>query len=414
MEQPLFQATGGIFTLYWKSVKTRIRIDRVREVRDVLSGEITIHIGNPEKWVFILRDRISLLNSSHRQRVIKEAHNRRNEIEWYDMVIMACERAVDKYREGEVVTDAGDKPISAKPKFLLYPLLVYQEVNLLYGDGSTCKSYLANLLGLSLLTGESLVKTLRPIESNIKTLVLDFETNFTVWNDRVQKLKTGMTIDSGTLKYRHCHQSVTSDIETIHQIVIDNQIQFVVVDSYGMACGGDAWSQVTARDYFMALRSLGVTTLTVDHITKDKSKPGPFGSAYKPFESRNVWRVKAMQQQEEDVVQVALIHEKANDSRLLNPLGLRFSFIEDEAVTVDEVDIKDIPGFIDDIPLQDRIAEVLKHGAMTIGEIAEEIGAKRESVKVKLYQNKKRFIIADMQGKKWGLLSESPRPGGAP
>ncbi|MBT9133114.1 MAG: hypothetical protein DDT33_01645 [Firmicutes bacterium] len=107
-------------------------------------------------------------------------------------------------------------------------------------------------------------------------------------------------------------------------------------------------------------------------------------------------------------MEIGLYHRKCNVGRLQKPFGLRIDYFEDDhqpSILFSRSDIREVPGLAEGLTLQDQIAAVLRHGAMTITEIASEISANPGSVKTKLYQYKNRFVMADPEGKKWGLLS---------
>ncbi|MBT9143923.1 MAG: hypothetical protein DDT29_02337 [Dehalococcoidia bacterium] len=182
----------------------------------------------------------------------------------------------------------------------------------------------------------------------------------------------------------------------------------MIVDSVGGACGGEPESAEVVLRYFMALRSLKITTLSIDHVTKAGDTKMPFGSVYKANSARSIYELRKSQEAGEGWMDIGLYHRKCNVGRLQKPFGLRIDYFEDDhqpSILFSRSDIREVPGLTEGLTLQDQIVAVLRHGAMTVAEIASEISANQGSVKAALYRYKNRFVMADPLGKRWGLLS---------
>ncbi len=378
-----------------------LEINRLREARGRIDAEVRVSCVSGH----VYHGLINLLKHRDRKEVINACIKKQCDVNWEDFPFdsafeEACLDALSQYRQGEPVVEVGNKPISSKSKHLLYPFLVENQANLIYGPGGTCKSFLSGFICLLLESGESRCK-LNPNQIT-RTLYLDFETSREEINDRVQMLKSGLNLPKDTIPlYRFCHQPLAADIAEIQRLVSKDNVGFVIVDSYGMACGGDAWSQQVARDYFMSLRSLRVPTLTIDHVAKENAK-GPFGSVYKYNEARNIFEIKATQELGEDATEIGLFHRKANNGRLLKPLGYRFSFIDDEAVIVESIDVKENGVLASELPLKDKIVALLRSGPMKAPDIATELDVKESSVRGTLNRYKDK-IFAKLMDNVWGI-----------
>ena len=107
-------------------------------------------------------------------------------------------------------------------------------------------------------------------------------------------------------------------IDTLANHVSAEQFDLVVIDSVGLALGGDASDAQTVLAFFGALNQLETTVLLIDHMTKgpDSQERGAFGSVYKRNSARSVWE---MRQAADGDMTMGLYHRKANSSRLSPP-----------------------------------------------------------------------------------------------
>ena len=93
--------------------------------------------------------------------------------------------------------------------------------------------------------------------------------------------------------------------------------------------------------------------------------------------SRSIFYVKADRNQ--DNVAISLKHTKANNGRRLSPLGFQFDFGDDE-VKVTSVAPGKFDDLAGDVPLHQRIRELLSKGALTSKQVAEELGENPKTV----------------------------------
>ncbi|MBT9133167.1 MAG: hypothetical protein DDT33_01703 [Firmicutes bacterium] len=325
-------------------------------------------------------------------------------LDWSGILEIVSILTVSSHREGEPVYQAGTFPIQQDSQYRLRPLLVENQANLIFGPGGSGKSNLACFIG-TLIQTNTAACGLTPTQGN--TLFLDYETSLEEINSRVVAIRNGLSLPNSSFTYRFCSQSLAHEIDLIQRIVIDNDIKLIIVDSVGGACGGEPESAEVTLQYFMALRSLKITSLSVDHVTKAGNNGMPFGSVYKFNSARSIYEIRKTQEVGEDRMEIGIYHRKANSGRLQKPFSLEIAFFggSDSAIIFSRSDIREVPGLVEGLTLQDQIAAVLRHGAMSVAEIASEINAQQASVRAKLNQHKNRFVKADAMGKKWGLLS---------
>jgi hypothetical protein len=292
---------------------------------------------------------------------------------------------LDHWRQGEPVVNLGTVQPSPEPSYRLRPFLLEKEATLIYGDGGIGKSYVAAYLASQVDQGVKLGRY-EPIQGRV--LYLDYETNRDIAARRFQALAKGFGFGAASnVLYRFCYQPLPADITEIQKIVAEEDIEFVVVDSAGPACGGDPESASSAINYFTALRSLRRTSLTIAHRSKSGSV-GPFGSVYWVNYPRATYELKKAQETGESAMHVAMIHRKVNEGQLQAPVAFRFTF-QPGAITVAEEAMGDVPAFATELPLGEQLSRALdEHGPQTAKDLAEMTGLNLGSVQVILSREK--------------------------
>jgi hypothetical protein len=202
--------------------------------------------------------------------------------------------------------------------------------------------------------------------------------------------------------YRRMTTTLADSVESLQQIIGDNQVKLLIIDSLGPAARGNLNDPEPAIKYHEALRKLGITSLTLAHNSKDQftRKRTIFGSVFFTNLARSVWECKAEQETGEDEAIISLKHTKANLSRLHPPLGYRFTFT-DKSITICKADLRDT-GLSGELPLSVRIKGLLRGGAMPIKDIAGALEANEASIKTVIYRLAKKDITVKI-GESWGL-----------
>ena len=377
---PAQTVTGGVYSYTWDTEQVQITVQRIREdSRHTPSADIRIR-ANPEGHIHFTR--INLLSTQARNQVARHCAGRCTRSRDWDAVIeQTCVMTLDHWRQGEPVVNLGTVRPSPEPSYRLKPFLLENEATLIYGDGGIGKSFVAGYLASQVDQGVKL-GAFEPIQG--KVLYLDYETNAEIAARRFQALAKGFGFgqDSNVL-YRFCFQPLAADISEIQKIVAESDIDCVVVDSAGPACGGDPESASSAINYFTALRSLRRTSLTIAHRSKN-NPVGPFGSVYWVNYPRATYELKKAQATGENTMHVAMIHKKVNEGQLQEPVAFKFTFHKG-AVTVKEEAIEDVPEFSSELPVADQLAMALANsGPVSAKELAEATELNLGSVQVTL------------------------------
>ena len=385
---PTLTNIGGIFNYKWESENVQIILERLREdSRRTVTADIRI-TAQPEGHIHMTR--LNLLATRSRNEVARYARERcqRNR-DWDAIIEQLCVMTLDLYREGEPVVNLGEVQPSPEPIFRLRPFIVEGEATILYGEGGIGKSMVAAMMA-GLVDQNYSTSTCQPMPG--KVLYLDFETTADIAARRFQGITRGFGFGgSSNVIYRFCHQSLPADIGEIQRIVAEHNVDLIIVDSAGPACGGDPESAASAISYFTALRSLRKASVTIAHRSKGGSV-GPFGSVYWVNYPRMAYELKKSQEEESDERHGALIHRKVNDGRLQAPQAFCIRWHEGGAVTVKAEEMAEVAEFIDELPIADQCAIAIRdNGPRTVKELSEITGLQARSVSVVLSRSRSRF-----------------------
>lgn len=404
MSKPSCEVNAGIYVLKWADYNLLLRADRLKDRSEAVSAEIVIKSNLPGQPQHLHQARLNLTSTTSRRQLASFLTNRYGELPpWGDILEQACVIILEKYREGEPPIKLGELPVREALRYRVAPLLVEKQANLIYGAGQSGKSLLA--LYLAVLIESPLNHNGLSTEPG-KVLFIDYETDEDEVAHRVRSIQAGLNLGMPTdILYRYGRMPLADDIEQIQRIVVENELDVVMVDSLGMAAGGDQDKSTDIIRYFQALRTLKVTTLTIDHVNKEGKL---YGNVYKFNEARCIFEVKASSEPGVDHLDVGLYHRKMNNGRLNTPLGFSFHF-EDTRYTIRKQDLTLVPDLAGSLPLRQQIASALQHGALSVEDIAEATQQKSASIRVTLNRYKQQFQPVYQDGVRenlWGLKAE--------
>ena len=314
-----------------------VEVGRVtRDFSKSPQAEVVIDVDKqlaPERPRRIFRGRLGLLSRSGIKACVDTCKRRVEGPAWADLIDDVCDRAMNNQRTRLKPQIVGlQEPKRERPAYQVWPLLPSRQPTIIYGQGGIGKSWLA--LYLCALVDHGL--TLNGLNADVgNSLYVDWETDRDTLEARAWAIKRGEPeIDDGWgLRYQSAQGPLVDWIDTLAGYVEAEKFDLVVIDSVGLALGGDANDAQTVLAFFGALRQLEATTLLVDHMTKgpDSQERGAFGSVYKRNSARSVWE---MRQAADGELNMGLYHRKANDSRLAPSLGLSLEIIEDDDYTI--------------------------------------------------------------------------------
>ena len=401
MPAPTHVSSAGVHVLDWPEAHIRVRIDRLRNERENLTGEIAVKTTNPGVAQHLHQARFNLTSTTARK-TLSKALQERLDLAWDDMIEQACVMVLAKHREGEPVIRVGNLPPREALKYRVAPLLLNNQPTLAYGPGGTGKSYFA--LYLAVLIGGSWQHNGLIAEPG-KVLVLDYETDQYEVDERIKAIVKGLdVVTDPEIYYRFCAAPLTHEVEDIQAFVTEHQIDVVIVDPLGGAVGADMNDSEPILDYFRALRALrtitgfSVTSLSIDHTNKEGKL---FGSEYKFHRARSVFEAKKQQDTGQDFLDFGLYHRKMNNGKLLPPRGYHMAF-NGSSVTFTEKDVMKVPDFAAKAPLWQRAKQLLAAHSLMPEALAKELATTEKILNADLGRRKDDFVR--LQDDSWGLL----------
>ena len=373
-----FDMTGsdGLYAFHWPGLHIRAEVSRMDKKAE--KGEITWTSERTLSAGHLLTGNVGFTSVTSKNAMAKALTEEDGEVRWKQVVEQCCTAALTDFRTGlPEVQLTGDKVISAESKWLIEPVIQHLNPTLIYGPGSSGKSWFAQYLAV--LADAGMNHGGFGVEpSNV--LYLDWETDSGELGTRITMLRKGLGFKTQSgVWYKSMNQGLAIDIETVKSIVMNRGVSFVVLDSLGAACMGEPESADIVLGMFRALRSLRVSSLCVDHTNKEGYL---FGSVYKFNEGRQIFEIKKDQKPEENKLVFGLFHRKANNSRLIRDLGFELNFADPEQVVVTRKDVRDTPLESEQSFPQRVLNAYNRNGAAlyTVSEMAEELSTETRTV----------------------------------
>jgi hypothetical protein len=206
--------------------------------------------------------------------------------------------------------------------------------------------------------------------------------------------------------YARCERPLVYEIDRLRRIVRENDVEYVLYDSVAFACDGPPEAAEVAGRYFRAVRQIGVGSLHIAHVSKgENADQKPFGSAFWHNGARSTWYAQlANSDPNSEMLSLGLFNRKANLGRVQAPIGFTVSF-SDDRTTFRRADVADDPDLAAKLSVRQRMAALLRKGAMAPDEIAEQIEADVETVKRTARRYKGQFVV--ISGGRFALLEWS-------
>jgi hypothetical protein len=395
----------GSYVFEWPSLHVSCNVSRFKSYRDEdVKASMRFYTDRPTSADgFLTGGRVILESLSSKASLIKSLKERESELDWVKIVEQACNAALDDYRRGQKEVQLAEVDVKNHVKWVVTPgLLQEQNPTLIYGPGNTGKSWIGIWLAVMLDSGESSCGiSVEPQQGKI--LYLDWETSEDEIGARVTMIRRGMGLQGpSTIWYKAMSTGLAQDIESIRNIIVSKGITTVVLDSLGSACMGEPESAEVVLRMFQALRSLKVTSLLIDHTNKEGHL---FGSVYKFNASRVIFEARKSQQPDDDLIVFGLFHRKSNNSKLIRDMGFELNF-EDDTAIFSRKDVRDTP-LAEHMRVADQIAALLRRGAMTVPDIADELQKSEGHVRKVFSDNSRKFVrLNDNSGRYANAMHE--------
>jgi len=411
MNKPEITKSISGYSFNWSDSGIIIDVSRIKTHKDDrVTGELLVQAVNGNGNTITIFPPTSYNFSADRTRKeLAESLSKRTpkaKLPWQDMVDQLCTGIQTRVREGEPVTKLTTNYEIKRPEYLLYPLIIKNYPNIIFGDPSAAKSTLAIILAQVLMLPwvDNSMGITAPIKP-VKVLYLDWETDEDTILWQTTMLERGMELGLLEIDYRHCSIPLTSDIQEIKRHVGSLGTEVAIIDSLGLACGGELNETQAPLGFYAALRELRITTLVLAHNSKDREskKRSIYGNQFFTAGARNVWEIRKSQEYSSNEMDLALFHIKPPPlSGLHKALGFKVVFGED-TMQIEQRDPQTVSEFVEQMGSKQRILELLKEGPMTTGEIKERLEITRGNADTTLKRLKDRKLVIK-SGDKWGLI----------
>lgn len=408
------------YRFLWKEEGVEVLIDRLHEEKDGLKCEMSVSTSRQPIAGLVREGRFNLSSAPTRASWVKALQERmpedRFEVDWYAVFELVCARSIRRWRQGEPIIDLADVEVSVELPYILYPLVVDGASTVLFADGGAGKSLIALACCVSIATGIEIVPGMEPQRLG-PSIYWDWEWDAESHAERLQAICAGAGIDPphGLIYYQREVTSLLEAAPRMRKRVAETGAVFSVADSLGFARGGDANSQDLTTRSFLALRTLSIPTLVLDHVAKnDDKQESSFGSVYTRNSARLMWRLDAAKEGGEGHFYVGLTNTKYN-RKGQKPRGLKVNVETDSderllSVTFEATDISSIPGLAKAASLKDQISGVIRANSgqpMTPKDIVLTLEAEGSNVGeavVRAMLNKYKHSFVRV-GKGWALLA---------
>ena len=409
MSEPQFKPIGNKYTFTWEDEKLEAEVARLHRHQDErLTCNLTFRTFHPQYKPHLLKTSFNLSSSRSRAEIKKHLATRYHEkVDWDAILEVLCLTTEAKFEEGEPVQKlwVDDSDIPA-PEYLINPILLKGVPTLIFGEKGAHKSTLALFLMACLtLPWRDNPLGLGVPDHPIPTLLLDWEQEGGIVRYYAKRIRDAAGLAAFPLLYRHCALPLTRDFDKIQSYIDQHNIEVIIIDSVGAACGGKLKDPDPALDFFTALRALKVTSLLLGQQSKDPEakKSTPFGSTYFQYYSRAIYELRKSKDSTDDEAILALFHQEgSNYTRHQPPLGFSMNY-NGTGISIQPQTL-DLGEFIEKVKSQQLILDALKQGALSFSQILDTTGLPENTVRTTLTRLKKRNRVMNLERGLWGLV----------
>jgi len=409
MKPIITEGTGGCLLKWEDGVSIDVTRARQHQSDGRVTGEVAVKFGKNGSAALLHRAQFNFSSTQARNTLAKALKERVSDVQWGDALEQMCFYVVDWVRRGEPVVELWGEADAQKPEYLIEPLIIKGYPNIIFGDPGSFKSAMATLcIAIVTLPWKNNPLGLSSPPHPVTSLYLDWETDKPTVNWTLSRLLRGHDLPAFPIKYRRCASPLPQDTEALKELIDDCKAEMVVIDSLGMASGGDDLNKSgSAIGFYTELRKLNVTSLILAHNSKDREAKtrSIIGHQYYTAQARNIWEAKKIQETGEDEIDLGFFHRKAPPfAKVSAPLGAHVSFTED-SMLVRAQPIATAREFITELGTKAQIRDVLSDGAMLVKDIAQSVGTNENQTRTTLNRMRDRGVVVKLPDGRWGLAS---------
>jgi hypothetical protein len=365
-----------------------LEADRLRREHNELLGELAVRCRLPGARTFDGNLSIGDFNlssvraRSERAKLLSDQSNAK-ELDWRAYLEELCQLVLAAERAGQPAVDLRtlERPGPDDAVKIEGLTLPRRHAAILFGDGGSCKSYLALYL-----TG-------RMLEQGLAVALFDWELCGEDHRDRLERL-FGKAMPK--ICYARCERPLVYETDRLRRIVRDEKIDYAIYDSIAFACDGPPEAAEVASRYFRACRQIGVGSLHVAHVTKSEGgDQKPFGSVFFSNGARSTWYVKVSEASPDGrTLDLGLFNRKSNLGRLLSPTGFQITFTDDRTFFA-KAQPGDSPDLAEKMTIRERMIHLLKSGAVMVDDLAESVDAKPDTIRKTVKRHSRTFTLLE-------------------
>ena len=381
---PTVTKKGLAYTLNWEE-GVEMKLERLYQHRDYhVDAEITVLDYSEINPLLVGPQRTSITKTF--RGLISELEGESARPDWGKRLKQAAIKVLEDFRSGDPVIKLNEMPPPEMPPWRITGVAHEGMSSLIYSSGGMGKS----TLGVAFLTliqgGMGIPDLFNVIKGN--TLVLDYEASWAETYRRSGDVTRAYGLgEESMVYYRFMSAPLAHEAEYIRQQIDELEISVVLIDSAGPACGGSPEESTATLQYFAALRSLSslekpVTTITLAHVTKDKSRSedGPFGSVYWTNLPRDTHELKSYRTKGSNYLDCALHHRKTNIGTIHDPIGFRMTWDGPNGLFLENLDVKKHASLSSDLPLAERARICIEiDGPQTTDELMAKLDARNKN-----------------------------------
>ena len=407
MSEPTFENKGLKYIFKWAGYSLEAQVSRVRSDHEKTTCTILFTSTHSEAHPHILRTKLNLESARSRSEVAKEMTTRyklKTPIDWKNLLEYISERTLQEFEKGEPLIHLSSSSDVKALEYLINPLAPLNKPTVIFGDPGAGKSLLCIVMSILVaLPWTDNPLRLTPPSTPTIGLFLDYEADPDDAQRQLKSLVEGMELGHAELHYRRCSLPIVDDIEAIRNHIDSINAKYLFIDSTSLAAGGDLNKMDTATTYFRALRQLSTTTISLAHTSKDRENKHKsiIGSVLWEAGARSIWECRAVE--DDNTLDIALFHRKANLSKKSKPLGYRVTYENDLPTTIEWHDPTDVPEFVERMGTNQRIINLLKSGYHTTQQIEDELEITSVNCRVATKRLRDKGIIVK-SGEEWGLV----------
>jgi len=189
---PTFDRHGDDFTITWSEHALNFAFTEVHKNRDGIKAELAIQLAGSE----IHFGALSLASTTAREQLVRKLSEIAPDLGWRTMLEHACRATVDAIRRGTPAVLLSPRPAPAT-RHLVEPLLLENDINVVFGPPGTLKSLIAAVAARLAATKGQLASL--SAYRKCPVMIVDGEANLTEWERRSYLLNQGHPESAGGL-----------------------------------------------------------------------------------------------------------------------------------------------------------------------------------------------------------------------